>query len=191
MAYTTSNPDFTLQFPAASGSSEIETEFHYETFANPVIILQLGVPVAATVKINSWSVDYVQDSLDLTDPGVPLTVTGAAGQIIFGGQHQGIFTNNEWRVRNDKPSLATSAGRVRSLLPGSYYAGHYFAPDPTASKDVKYTVNCTFMCNVILPKYPASIPITVTFSNIVQTVKNQWDRTKGFVPGFISKGAEN
>jgi hypothetical protein len=180
---TSSIPHFTLQ------GNKVPEEFHYTDMAIPVTILQGGTPVASAVAINSWSIDYIQDSVDLDYPLSPLTVTGGSGTLIFGGQHQGLFTNNRWHVRKNKETLDYDVKRVIKLLPTEYYAGYKFTADGTIFKYVYWTVTCTFMSNVEVPApYPVSIPVTVTFSNIEQKVNNQWDRTKAKVRGYVAKG---
>jgi len=166
-------------------ASMLKQVFHYTDFTDSCIIYRIdpisnaSVQVSSTVFVESFSVDYTPD---LTADAVPNTfdVNGGAGALTFFGQHQGVFTNNQWVARKSKDDPTSTVNvNVVKKLPDTYYALYEYKPDTTATKTIRWTVKCNI----------AGVT-SVTFTNITQTIKNDWSKSSALLPATIAAGGE-
>ncbi len=222
---------YRLRFPPVSGDglnflfnalnpNDLETEYHYTDFnyqvaierENPMGLSSSWSSVTARVNVSSFTLSYKTTTYPSWTSGQAIWVTGNTtvgnATLTFGGQHQGVFEQNQWHARNsefdydryhknDDPkdefrgfyevsprhvTIRKSRDELRLALPNGYYAGYKFTPDRTLSTSITWTVTLTLT--------GGADNTSLTFTGISQTVRNEWSRFLKEVREFVYEGKE-
>jgi hypothetical protein len=228
---TSSDSNFKLDIPATGSedwrfglgveNSDLDTVYHYTDFAQTVRILKLDysggmgapawLPLTSTaVTVSSFTVTYNTTTYRGWTSSQAIWVTGstatADASITFGGQHQGVFEQNQWFVRNSEfefkrnysntdtddsefrgnyevsaeyITVRKSRDEIRQALPGGFYEAFKFIPDRTLLTSITITVNLR------LGTGTGSTGLTVSAT---QTVRNDWQKMLTEVRNFVYEG---
>jgi hypothetical protein len=176
-------------------TSDLIIVYHFADFTSTATIREVNPlgesePVSARVTVRSFTINYANTSLTLAVAG-----STSSGQLSFYGQHQGVFDQEEWRTRNNGPdSGRDSTGREVDLrfitisksintLPDEYLAGYRAQPDRRTSTSISWTVTLDLTTSV------GNRTTSLTFSNITQTVLNDWSRFRSLIRNpFVGDG---
>jgi len=204
----------------ALNPDDLETEYHFTDFNYTVGIKRTvpvtGTleDVTARVNVVSFKVSYLDTTFAGGTPSssAVIWVTGnttvAPATLTLAGQHQGVFQRNQWHARNaefdftrqynsDDPqdqfrnfyevdrkfiTIGKSRAEIREKLPAGYYAGFKFTPDRTISTSITWTITLNLT--------GGSQNTSLTFSNITQTVRNDWSKFLKEIREFVYEGKE-
>ena len=173
-------------------TSDLVGVYHYTDFTSvcqlQVLSEGLGEPayssVTATVTVVGFNTSYgSNDGL--------YCVGGTGGKFTIYGQHQGVFQQEQWYVRNSaEQSGRDAAGATRSefvtvknstkLLPPVYFSGFKAVPDRTLATSITMTVQ--------LRLSGGGTNTSLTISAITQTVANDWNRFRLQIRPFVQTG---
>jgi hypothetical protein len=174
------------------GTPDLVAVYHFTDFTSVCQLQQLTMAgldetwssVTATVTVVGFSTSYgSSDALFCRG--------GTNGQFTIYGQHQGVFQQELWYVRNSaEQNGRDSSGATRTefttvkptvkSLPTVYHAGYRAVPDRTLSTGITMTVN--------LRLGSTSQGTSLTISAISQTVLNDWNRFRLQIRPFVQAG---
>jgi hypothetical protein len=174
------------------GSSDLVAVYHYTDFTSVCQLQvldtagleQIWCSVAATVTVTGFSTSYGTSE-------VLYCRGGTNGQFTIYGQHQGVFQQEQWYVRNSADQNgkdSTGATRTEFItvkpsvkaLPTVYHAGFKAVPDRTLSTSITMTVN--------LRLGTTSQGTSLTIRAIAQRVLNDWNRFRLQIRPFVQTG---
>jgi hypothetical protein len=172
-------------------TSDLVAVYHYTDFTSVCQIQVLSndttpgySSVTATVTVVGFSTSYGSNSA--------LYCRGeTGGKFTIYGQHQGVFQQEQWYVRNSyEQSGKDATGATRGefvtvknstkLLPDVYMSGFKAVPDRTRSTSISMTAT------VILGSGAGATSLTI--SAIAQTVANDWNRFRLQIRPFVQTG---
>jgi hypothetical protein len=193
------------------------TDFNYQVEVERENLM--GLPgtwagVEARISVSSFTVSYSPQTFAGGTPSssAVIWVTGnttlTTATLTLAGQHQGVFEKNQWHVRNNEfdfsrqynnvdardefrndyevsPAFITierSRAAIREKLSNGYYAGFKFTPDRTLSTSITWTIR--------LALTGGGANTSLTFSNITQTVRNDWSKYLREIREFVYEGKE-
>jgi hypothetical protein len=186
-----SDPLTMIYKSSGMATSDLVAVYHYTDFTSvcQIQVVNDGLPpttssLSSTVTVTGFSTSYGSSS-SLYCRG------GADGQFTIYGQHQGVFLQEQWYVRNNlEDSGKDATGSTRDefvtvktstpLLPDVYLSGFKAVPDMTRATSISMTVTVTF------PRGAQTTSLTI--SNITQTVANDWDRFRLQIRPFVLTG---
>lgn len=173
--------------------------------------------ISAKVTVSSFTLSYISDTtFSSYSTRQVVWVTGNTSvstcRLTFGGEHQGVFQKNMWFVRNNEYdfkrnhsstdpvdayrgnyevasehiTMVRSRAELAQLMPNGYYAGFKFTPDRTTQTSITWTVNLALTGSTS----SSSKTTSITFTDITQTVRNNWDKFIKEVREFVYQGKE-
>ena len=170
-------------------TSDLIGVYHYTDFTSvcqlqTLTALSVYEDVSSTVTVTGFTVSYGSSS--------SLFCRGeSGGKFTIYGQHQGVFQQEQWYVRNNyEDSGKDAAGATREefvtvkksvpQLPQVYLAGFKAVPDRTLATSISMTVSVTLGAG--------ANATSLTISAITQTVANDWTRFRLQIRPFVQTG---
>jgi hypothetical protein len=172
------------------GSKDLVAVYHFTDFTSVCQLQQLSADLTPGWSSVTDTVTIVGFSTSYGSNAAIYCRGGTNGQFTIYGQHQGVFQQELWYVRNSADQNGKdSTGATRSefvtvkpsvkTLPASYLAGYKAVPDPTRSTGITMTVSL---------RLGTGQTTSLTITDISQTVCNDWNRFRQQIRPFVQAG---